>query len=118
MGVVKKVTSKRVLIECDGDKSLNLFGIDILSASELVEWKKNNTQLEHFDLSVMFSSKSSEKYLLDMFNNIENVIDVEITSVKKFSDELTKYTFHYTLFEKKFNCFVCEYIEGVGGIIS
>ena len=118
VGVVKKVTSKRVLIECDGDKSLNLFGIDILSASELVEWKKNNTQLEHFDLSVMFSSKSSEKYLLDMFNNIENVIDVEITSVKKFSDELTKYTFHYTLFEKKFNCFVCEYIEGVGGIIS
>ena len=118
MGVVKKVTSKKVGIECDDEISLNLSGIDILSDMEVLEWKKNNMVLENFDLSVMFSSKSCEKYLLDMFKNIENVIDVEITGAEKFNDELTMYAFHYTLFDKKFNCYVREYIEGVGGIIS
>ena len=118
VGVVKKVTSKSVVIECDDEISLNLSGIDIISDREVLEWKKNNMKLEHFDLPVMFSSKSREKYLLDMFKNIDNVIDVEIKDCEKLNDELTMYTFHYTLFDKKFNSYVCEYIEGVGGIIS
>ena len=118
VGVVKKVTSKSVVIECDDEISLNLSGIDIISDREVLEWKKNNMKLEHFDLPVMFSSKSREKYLLDMFKNIDNVIDVEIKDCKKFNNELTMYIFHYTLFDKKFNSYVREYIEGVGGIIS
>ena len=52
-----------------------------------------------------------------MFEKIEGVIDAEITDIKKISDLQTKFTFSYSLFNKKERQYVEEYVEGIGGTI-
>lgn len=119
VGIVKKVTSKSAILENDGGKktTLELSSVDILSENEIFEWKKNNLELKHFDLSVAFPSKCDEKYLTMMFENINPVIDVEIVDVKPIDESLTNYIFHYTVFDGQDNDYVEEYIEGIGGNI-
>jgi prephenate dehydrogenase len=122
LGIVKEVTAKSVMIETadNTETCLKLSNVDILSENEIYEWKKNNFKLEQFDLSVVFPSKSDEKHLIEMFKNIEPVIDVEIVDVyngEQIDDSQTSYTFHYTLFNSEDRDYVEEFIEGIGGTI-
>ncbi len=119
VGIIKKVTSKCVVLENydDEEVSLKISGVDIISKKELINWKKDNLKLENFKLSVMLPSKCDEKYLINMFEKIEGVIDAEITDIKKISDLQTKFTFSYSLFNKKERQYVEEYVEGIGGTI-
>ena len=122
MGIVKEVGSKNVILETGGSDEIcfKLSNVDIMSDEEIFEWKKDNLQLEHFDLSVLLPSKCDEKHLLEMFRNIEPVIDVEIIDVyngEQIDDSLTSYTFHYTVFEREDKQYVEEFIEGIGGTI-
>lgn len=122
MGIVKEVGSKNVILETGGSDEIcfKLSNVDIMSDEEIFEWKKDNLQLEHFDLSVLLPSKCDEKHLLEMFRNIEPVIDVEIIDVyngEQIDDSQTSYTFHYTLFNKEDKEYVEEFIEGIGGTI-
>ena len=122
MGIVKEVGSKNVILETGGNDEIcfKLSNVDIMSENEVFEWKKDNLQLENFNLSVLLPSKCDEKYLLEMFRNIEPVIDVEIIDVyngEQIDDSLTSYTFHYTVFEREDKQYVEEFIEGIGGTI-
>ena len=119
VGIIKKVTSKCVVLENydDEEVSLKISGVDIISKKELINWKKDNLKLENFKLSVMLPSKCDEKYLINMFEKIEGIIDAEITHIKKISDLQTKFTFSYSLFNKKERQYVEEYVEGIGGTI-
>ena len=122
MGIVKEVGSKNVILETGGSDEIcfKLSNVDIMSDEEIFEWKKDNLQLEHFDLSVLLPSKCDEKHLLEMFRNIEPVIDVEIIDVyngEQIDDSQTSYTFHYTVFEREDKQYVEEFIEGIGGTI-
>ncbi len=119
-GIVKKVTSKNVILENNNKEEITykISNMDILTEKELFEWKKNNLKLEEFDLSVSFPSKCDEKYLIKMFKNIEPVIDVEVTDSEEIDDSLREYTFHYTLFDRKDEKYVEEYISAVGGTIQ
>jgi len=119
VGIIKKVTSKCVVLENydDEEVSLKISGVDIISKKELINWKKDNLKLENFKLSVMLPSKCDEKYLINMFEKIEGVIDAEITDIKKISDLQTKFTFSYSLFNKKERQYIEEYVEGIGGTI-
>ena len=114
VGTVKKVTSKCVILESDDEISLKISNLDILSAKEVFEWKKNNLKLEHFNLSVRLPSSCKEKYLIKMFEHIEGVIDVEITNIKQISDSATDFTFEYTTFHRKDKNYVEEYVKGIG----
>lgn len=117
VGTVKKVTAKSAIINAGGEElTLNISHIDIMSESELYEWKKNNLKLEHADLSVILPSQCDEKYLLQMFKNIDPVIDAKITNTTGNGSKST-YTFHYTAFDKKDKAYVEEYIKGIGGKI-
>ena len=117
VGVVEKVTSKNVIINTGDEKiTMNISNIDILTESELYEWKKDHLILEHINLSVMLPSECDEKYLIKMFKNIEPVIDAEIINTNS-NDLKTEYTFHYTLFDKKDKVYVEEYVKGIGGEI-
>ena len=122
MGIVKEVGSKNVILETGNNDEIcfKLSNVDIMSENEVFEWKKDNLQLENFNLSVLLPSKCDEKYLLEMFRNIEPVIDVEIIDVyngEQIDDSQTSYTFHYTLFNKEDKEYVEEFIEGIGGTI-
>ena len=122
MGIVKEVGSKNVILETGGNDEIcfKLSNVDIMSENEVFEWKKDNLQLENFNLSVLLPSKCGEKYLLEMFRNIEPVIDVEIIDVyngEQIDDSLTSYTFHYTVFKREEKDYVEEFIEGIGGTI-
>ncbi|MBE6497129.1 MAG: prephenate dehydrogenase [Methanobrevibacter sp.] len=117
VGIVKKVTSKCVILESNDELSLKISTVDILSAKEVFEWKKNNLKLEKFKLSVRLPSSCDEKYLIKMFENIEGVIDVEITNIKQISDSATEFTFEYTTFHRKDKNYVEEYVKGIGGKI-
>ena len=122
LGIVKEVGSKNVILETadNTETCLKLSNVDILSEDEVFEWKKNNFKLEHFNLSVLFPSKSDETYLIEMFKNIEPVVDVEIIDVyngEQIDDSQTSYTFRYSLFERQEKDYVEEYIEGIGGTI-
>ena len=122
MGIVKEVGSKNVILETGGNDEFcfKLSNVDIMSENEVFEWKKDNLQLENFNLSVLLPSKCDEKYLLEMFRNIEPVIDVEIIDVyngEQIDDSLTSYTFHYTVFKREEKDYVEEFIEGIGGTI-
>lgn len=122
MGIVKEVGSKSVILETGGSDEIcfKLSNVDIMSDDEIFEWKKSHLKLEHFDLSALFPSKCDEKYLIEMFKNIEPVLDVEIVDVyngKQIDESITSYTFHYSLFDKKDKDYVEEYIEGIGGTI-
>ena len=122
MGIVKEVGSKSVILETGGNDEIcfKLSNVDIMSENEIFEWKKDNLQLEHFNLSVLLPSKCDEKHLLEMFKNIEPVIDVEIVDVydgEQIDDSQKSYTFHYTLFKREDKDYVGEFIEGIGGTI-
>lgn len=122
VGTVKKVNSEFVVLETHSNNEVNLklSKVDILSEKEVFEWKKNNLKLEHFNLSVLLPSSCDEKYLIEMFKNIEPVIDVEIGDVYdggQINDSLTSYTFHYSLFDRENKSYVEDYIKGIGGII-
>jgi prephenate dehydrogenase len=122
MGIVKEVGAKNVILETGGNDEIcfKLSNVDIMSENEIFEWKKDNLQLEHFDLSVLLPSKCDEKHLLEMFKNIEPVIDVEIVDVydgEQIDDSQKSYTFHYTLFKREDKDYVEEFIEGIGGTI-
>ena len=122
MGIVKEVGTKNVILETGSNDEIcfKLSNVDIMSENEIFEWKKDNLQLEHFDLSVLLPSKCDEKHLLEMFKNIEPVIDVEIVDVyngEQIDDSQTSYTFHYTLFDRQEKDYVEEFIEGIGGTI-
>ena len=122
MGIVKEVGSKSVILETGGNDEIcfKLSNVDIMSENEIFEWKKDNLQLEHFNLSVLLPSKCDEKHLLEMFKNIEPVIDVEIVDVydgEQIDDSQKSYTFHYTLFKREDKDYVEEFIEGIGGTI-
>ena len=118
VGTVKKVTSKCVILENGDEISLKISSVDILSEKEVFEWKKNNLKLEHFNLSVRLPSSCDEKYLIKMFENIEGVIDAEITDSEQINDSVVEFTFHYLTFNKKDMDYVEEYIKGIGGIIN
>lgn len=122
MGIVKEVGSKNVILETGGNDEIcfKLSNVDIMSENEVFEWKKDNLQLENFNLSVLLPSKCDKKYLLEMFRNIEPVIDVEIIDVyngEQIDDSQTSYTFHYIVFEREDKQYVEEFIEGIGGTI-
>ena len=122
MGIVKEVGAKNVILDTGGNDEIcfKLSNVDIMSENEVFEWKKDNLQLENFNLSVLLPSKCDEKYLLEMFRNIEPVIDVEIIDVyngEQIDDSLTSYTFHYTVFKREEKDYVEEFIEGIGGTI-
>ena len=118
VGIVKKVTSKCVILESNDELSLKISTVDILSAKEVFEWKKNNLKLEKFKLSVRLPSSCDEKYLIKMFENIEGVIDVEITDIKQISDSVSNFTFDYSTFNRDDKNYVEEYIKGIGGKIN
>ena len=122
MGIVKEVGSKNVILKTGGNDEIcfKLSNVDIMSENEIFEWKKDNLQLEHFNLSVIFPSNCDENYLIEMFKNIEPVIDVEIIDVyngEQIEDSQTSYTFHYTVFDREEKDYVEEFIEGIGGTI-
>ena len=117
VGVVKKVTSKCVILENNEEISLKISNIDILSKKEVFEWKKNNLKLKYFDLTVQLSSNCDEKYLMKMFKHIEGIIEAEIIDVKQINDSLKNFTFHYSVFDKDDKYYVEEYICGIGGKI-
>lgn len=122
MGIVKEVGTKNVILETGSNDEIcfKLSNVDIMSENEIFEWKKDNLQLENFNLSVLLPSKCDEKHLLEMFKNIEPVIDVEIVDVydgAQIDDSQKSYTFHYTLFKREDKDYVEEFIEGIGGTI-
>ena len=118
VGTVEKVTSKNVVLDTGGEKvTLNISNVDILSESEVYDWKKNNLKLEHINLNVLLPSECNEEYLIHMFKNIDPVIDAEIINTN-ITDSKTEYTFHYTLFDEKDKSYVEEYIKGIGGEIQ
>ena len=118
VGTVEKVTSKNVILNTGDEKvTMAISNIDILSDSELYEWKKNNLKLEHHNLNVLLPSGCDEKYLIQMFTHIDAVISAEIINTN-INDSKTEYTFHYTLFDEKDKAYVEEYVKGIGGEIQ
>ena len=118
IGIVKKVTSKCVILQNDEEISLKISNVDILSGKEVFEWKKNNLELEHFNLSVMLPSSCDENYLIKMFEHIDGVIDVELTDIEQINDSVSNFTFHYSTFNRKDHEYVEEYVKGIGGQIN
>lgn len=117
VGIVKKVTSKCVTLINDDEITLKISNVDILSEKEVFDWKKDNLELENFDLTVQLPSRCDEKFLIKMFENIEPVIDVELTEITQIDDSMANITFKYSVFNKKDKRYVEEYIKGIGGKI-
>ncbi len=120
VGTIKKVTSKCVILENNANEeiSLKISNIDILSAEEVFEWKKNNLKLEEFNLTIELPSNCNQKYLVRMFKNMAPIIDAEISKTEKINDNVSNFTFKYTTFNKEDKNYVEEFIEGIGGKIS
>lgn len=117
VGIVKEVTSKCVVLKSNDEIALKISNVDILSENEVFEWKKDNLELENFDLTIQLPSGCDEKYLIRMFKNIEPVIDVEITGINQISDSMMNFTFNYSVFNKKDKTYVEEYVKGIGANI-
>ena len=114
VGVVKNVTAKCVTLTSNEEITLKISNVDILSEKEVLEWKKDNLELEKFDLTVQLPSGCGEKYLIMMFENIEPVIDVEITDITQIDDSMMSFTFRYSVFHKEDRNYVEEYAKGIG----
>ncbi|WP_323735796.1 prephenate dehydrogenase [Methanosphaera sp. ISO3-F5] len=121
VGIISDVKSKSVALRTSEDNviDLDISNVDILSDEDIQEWKKNNINLEYFDLSVLFPRKCDDEFLIKMFKNIEPVIDVEIIDRddNQVNDSFSCFTFHYSLFDVKDKDYVEQYVESVGGSI-
>ena len=114
VGIVKKVTSDSVIIKNNDEITLKISNIYILSQNEVIKWKKDNLKLEKFYLIAQLPSGCSEKHMIDMFKNIEPVIDVKITDINQITDSMTNFTFRYSLFNSEDRSYVEEYVRGIG----
>ena len=122
VGIIENVTSKVVTLRASNHDviDLDISNIDILSDEDVQKWKKDNLELNYYDLTVMFPHKCEEEFLIKMFKNIEPVVGVEIidkTDKNQINDSFTGYTFHYSLFDEKDKGYVEKYVESIGGSI-
>ena len=122
VGIVKRVTHDKVFLKTNDNKmvTLNISNVNILSESELYDWKRNNLKIEYYDVSALFPRDSSQEFLIKMFVNIEPVIDVELIDVytgEQIKEGYVSYTFHYSTFNKGDNKYVEEYLRGIGATI-
>ena len=119
VGIVKKVTSKDVIIENEDNEeiSLKISNVDIMSRREVYEWKKNNLELERFSLTVQLSSRCDAKYLIKIFSQVEFITDVELIGTEQANESMTNFTFEYTTFHREDKNLIEEYFRGIGGEI-
>ncbi|MBE6485466.1 MAG: prephenate dehydrogenase [Methanosphaera stadtmanae] len=122
IGVVDSVTADTVTLITDKNEkiSLKISNINKLSDEELFNWKKNNSVLNEFDVSVIFPDRCNKNILLNMFKNIKPVINVELMDVytgPQIKENYVSLTFHYSTFNKYDQNYVENYLKGIGGII-
>lgn len=122
VGTVENVTADTVTLINDNNQktTLKISNINKLSDEELFNWKKNNTKLCEFDVSVMFPKRCNKNILLNMFKNIKPVINVELIDIytgEQIHEDHMSLTFHYSTFNKHEKNYVENYLKGIGGII-
>ena len=122
VGIVKNVNSETVTLINLNKKNveLKISNITILTDEELFDYKKNNLPLHKFDVSVLLPKSCDENILIDMFSNIEPVIEVELIDTyesSKFREGYCSYTFRYVTFNKNDRIIIEDYLKGIGGLI-
>lgn len=122
VGIVENVTADSVTLVNNKNQriTLKISNVNKLSDDELFNWKKENSKLYEFDVSVIFPDRCNKNILLNTFRNIRPVINVELTEVytgKPIEEGYMSLTFHYSTFKRNDKNFVENYLQGIGGTI-
>ncbi|WP_455645004.1 prephenate dehydrogenase [Methanosphaera sp.] len=122
VGIIESMDADTVTIRNLREKivTLKISNINILSDEETYEWKKKNLKQYQFDVSVVLPETSDEDILLNLFNNIDEVIDISVKDIysgKQIPKGHKSITFNYSTFNKEDRLVVEKYLLGIGGTI-
>ncbi len=121
VGILEKVDKDTAILK-DGNKTKKLVvaNIEVLSDSELYNWKVKNLNSKTESISCVFPVRVDKHVILDTIANLNNIIDVEITDVyqgPQIKKEDVSLTFKVTGLYKESIENVKSLLTGFGGII-
>lgn len=121
VGILEKVDKDTAILK-DGNKTKKLVvaNIEVLSDSELYNWKVKNLNSKTESISCVFPVRVDKHVILDTIANLNNIIDVEITDVyqgPQIKKEDVSLTFKVSGLYKESIGNVKSLLTGFGGII-
>ena len=121
VGILDKIEDKTAILRKGNKiKELRIANIEVLSDSELHDWKINNLDKKTESISCVFPKGINVEVIKDTVKNIANIIDIKLTDKyngPQINENYTSLTFELVALSKEDIEKVKELFTGFGGII-
>ncbi|MDR2830400.1 MAG: prephenate dehydrogenase [Methanobrevibacter sp.] len=100
---------------------LKIANIEVLSYSELIEWKKNNLPSKVYNIGAIFSKNSKPNIIKDTIKKMPDVIEVKIGKIysdHQNDENMVNISFSIKTSDKKSLKKVKTLLEGFGAIVN
>lgn len=120
-GILKEI-SPDFLTLISGKKTLKLkiANIEVLSPSQVQDWKLNNLKQYEYHISVIFPSHCEPQIIASAISNLEGVVSTSVMDIyqgEQIDDNQISITFSYKVMEARFVREVENLLKGFGAII-
>ncbi|MDO9044259.1 MAG: prephenate dehydrogenase [Methanobacteriaceae archaeon] len=120
-GILKEISPDFVTL-ISGKKTLKLkiANIEVLSPSQVQDWKLNNFKQYEYHISVLFPSHCDPQIIASTISNLEGVVIASIMDIyqgEQIDDNQISITFSYKVLEARFVREVENLLKGFGAII-
>ncbi len=120
-GILKEISPDFVTL-ISGKKTLKLkiANIEVLSPSQVQDWKLNNLKQYEYHISVIFPSHCDPQIIASAISNLEGVVSTSVMDIyqgEQIDDNQISITFSYKVLEARFVREVENLLKGFGAII-
>ncbi len=120
-GILKEISPDFVTL-ISGKKILKLkvANIEVLSPSQVQDWKINNIKPYEYHISVIFPSHCDPQIIASAISNLEGVVSTSVMDIyqgEQIDDNQISITFNYKVLEARFSKEVENLLKGFGAII-
>lgn len=120
-GILKEISPDFVTL-VSGKKTLKLkiANIEVLTPSQVQDWKLDNLKQHEYHISVIFPSHCNPKIIASAISNLEGIISTSVLDVykgKQIDENQVSITFSYKVLETRFVKEVESLLKGFGAII-
>ncbi len=121
VGILEEITPDFVTLNSHNKlMELKISNIEILSPSELTQYKNKNYPRKIFDVSVILSQDSDSEVISNTIRNLKDVVDVCVKDVyqgDQIESGMKSITFRYEVISIEARNSVEKLLKGFGGVI-